>query len=74
MRHFSLALLLSLTACQTCSPVTERMICPAINAYTQEQRQQLAEEIDHLSAGSMLGVVAIEWRDLRAKLRACQGS
>ena len=64
---------MALSACQSCPPVSERTVCPAVKEYSKREQAALADELGRLAPGTMLGVIAVDYGELRRVLRACRG-
>lgn len=69
LRACTAALFMLVTGCAATAPVA---ICPAIVEYDAQTQSQAADELDALPAGSVLPRFMQDYRDLRAKLRACK--
>jgi Tfp pilus assembly protein PilP len=67
MRPLAIALCLLLAACgQTIHS------CPPVSAWTDEARNQLADEVEALPDGTMIERAVNEYGVMRAQARACR--
>lgn len=70
-----LAAMTSLTACAaTISEPPPRIICPAIAEYPADLQDRAADELASLGQGAALRTFMQDYRELRARLRACRAS
>lgn len=48
-------------------------MCPTIKAYTTEEQNKAADELDKLAPGSEVGRMVDDYLNLRDQVRACRG-